>query len=88
VTSLVGSKGVTIIFLDVPVISYLYGVLFHCQVLAHSLSAYPYFAHQLTTEQEQASMASQRSKIDPFSPYYNLGWRNHPNFSWNNGPML
>ena len=28
----------------------------HCQALNHSLSACPYFAHQLATEQEQASM--------------------------------
>jgi len=27
----------------------------------------------------------QRPKNDPFSPYYNPGWRNHPNFSWGNG---
>jgi len=31
-------------------------------------------------------MAFQMPKIDPFSPYYNPGWRNHPNFSWNSGP--
>ena len=30
-------------------------------------------------------MAFQRPKNDPFSPYYNLGWKNHPNFSWNSG---
>ena len=58
----------------------------HCQALDHSLSACPYFAHQLATGQEQASMAFQRPKNDPFSPFYNPGWRNHPNFSWSNGP--
>jgi len=58
----------------------------HCQALDHSLSAYPYFAHQLTTRQEQVSMAFQRPKNDPFSPYYNPWWRNHSNFSWSNGP--
>ena len=57
----------------------------HCQALDHSLSACPYFAHQLATGQEQASMAFQRPKNDPFSPFYNPGWRNHPNFSWSNG---
>ena len=30
-------------------------------------------------------MAFQRPKNDPFFPYYNPGWRNHPNFSWSNG---
>jgi len=58
----------------------------HCQALDHSLSACPYFAHQLGTGQEQASMAFQKPKNDPFSPYYNPGWRNHPNFSWSNRP--
>jgi len=58
----------------------------HRQALDHSLSACPYFAHQLATGQEQASMAFQRTKNDPFSPYYNPGWKNHLNFSWSNGP--
>ena len=57
----------------------------HCQVLDYSLSAFPHFAHQLTTGQEQVSMTFQRPKNDPFSPYCNPGWRNHPNFSWSNG---
>ena len=30
-------------------------------------------------------MAFQRPKNDPFSPYYNPRWRNHPNFLWNSG---
>jgi len=51
----------------------------HCQVLDHSLSACPYFAHQLAIGQEKASMAIQRPKNDPFFPYYNPGWRNYPN---------
>jgi len=57
----------------------------HCEALDHSLSACPYFAHQLATRQEQASMAFQRPKNDLFFPYYNPRWRNHPNFSWSNG---
>jgi len=56
------------------------------QALDHSLSACPYFAYQLAAEQEQASMAFQRPKNEPFSPYHNLGCRNHLNFSWNTGP--
>ena len=60
----------------------------HCQTLDHSLSAYSYFAHQLATEQEQTTMTFQRPKNDPLSPCYNLGWRNHPNFSWNSGPNV
>jgi len=57
----------------------------HCQALDHSLSVCPYFAYQLATGQEQASMALQRPKNNPFFPYYNLGRRNHPKFSWSNG---
>ena len=57
-----------------------------CQAINHSLGTCPYFAYQLATKQEQASMAFQRSTNDPFSPYYNPGLRNHPNFSWNSGP--
>jgi len=34
----------------------------HCQALDHSLSACPYFAHQLATGQEQGSMAFQRAR--------------------------
>jgi len=58
----------------------------HCQALGHSLSACPYFPHQLASGQDQLSMAIQRPKNNPFSPYYNPGWRNDPNFSWSNGP--
>jgi len=56
------------------------------QVLDHSLNAYAYLVHQLATEQEQASMAFQRPQNDLFSPYYNPGWRNYHNLSWNSGP--
>jgi len=30
-------------------------------------------------------MAFQRPKNEDFSPCYNPRWRNHPNFTWNNG---
>jgi len=53
----------------------------HCQALDHVLSSCPYFAHQLSTRQEHVNMAYQRPKSDPYSPFFNPGWRNHPNFS-------
>ena len=53
-----------------------------CHALDNSLSACPYFALHLATGQEQASMTFQMPKNDPFFPYYNVGWRNHPKFSW------
>ena len=31
-------------------------------------------------------MAFQRPKNDPFSPFYNPGWRNHPSLSRSTGP--
>ena len=31
-------------------------------------------------------MVTQRPKNDPYSPYFNPGWRNHPNMSWASGP--
>jgi len=33
-------------------------------------------------------MAFQRPKNDPFFPYYNPGWINHHNFSWNSRPNV
>ena len=38
-------------------------------------------------DQEQANYVGQNDyppKNNPYSNTYNLGWRNHPNFSWNN----
>ena len=58
----------------------------HCQALDYYLSVCSYFAHQLATGQEQANMAIQMPKNDPFFPYYSPGWRSHPNFSWSNCP--
>jgi hypothetical protein len=34
-------------------------------------------------EQANALNSFQRSNHNPYSQIYNLGWRNHPNFSWN-----
>ena len=39
----------------------------HYQALDHFLSVCPYFAHQLATKQEQASMAFQRLENGPSS---------------------
>jgi len=53
-------------------------------VRPYTLSSYLDFAHQLSTGQEHVNMAYQRPKNDTFFPYFNLGWRNHPNFSCSN----
>ncbi|KAG9450269.1 hypothetical protein H6P81_010234 [Aristolochia fimbriata] len=33
---------------------------------------------------EQANFVGNSRRIDPYNYTYNPGWRNHPNFSWNN----
>jgi len=35
---------------------------------------------ELSTEQANATFS--RLGNDPYSNFYNLGWRNHPNFLW------
>ncbi|PKA55602.1 hypothetical protein AXF42_Ash006804 [Apostasia shenzhenica] len=57
----------------------------YCHALNHTLSSCPSFANQLSVEPEQANLAYARPKNDPFALTYNPGWRNHPNFSWNQG---
>ena len=33
-------------------------------------------------------MVTQRPKNDPYSPYFNPRWRNHPSMSWDSGPNV
>ena len=35
-------------------------------------------------EQVQAAQGFSKPNFDPYSNTFNLGWRNHPNFSWKN----
>ena len=35
---------------------------------------------------EQVNVAFQKQSHDPYASTYNPGWRNHPNFSWTQGP--
>jgi len=55
-----------------------------CQSTDHSLSAWPIFAQQLATSQDQGQVnaAFQRPKFDPYSSGFNSEWAKHPNFSW------
>ncbi|XP_058202597.1 uncharacterized protein LOC131317035 [Rhododendron vialii] len=43
-----------------------------------SASQYPEFVQ----EQVSAAQGFSRPSYDPFSPTYNAGWKDHPNFSW------
>ena len=53
----------------------------YCQDMNHVFEECPVFiAHQ--TLPEHMSAAFTRPANNPYSPTYNLGWRNHPNFSW------
>ena len=36
-------------------------------------------------EDQVNAVTNFRPRNDPYAPTYNPGWRNHPNFSWNNG---
>jgi hypothetical protein len=55
-----------------------------CSHSDHTIETYPLY---LFADQEQANYMGQNNyppKNNPYSNTYNPGWRNHPNFSWNN----
>ncbi|KAG9450268.1 hypothetical protein H6P81_010233 [Aristolochia fimbriata] len=47
---------------------------FECQGNVYALNSIP----------EQTNFVGNSRRIDPYSNTYNPGWKNHPNFSWNN----
>lgn len=58
-----------------------------CATPGHETISCPHGADFPEFVQEQANMLNsynQRPRNDPFSPTYNPGWRNHPNFRWSN----
>ena len=53
-----------------------------CSQFDHTTDTCPLYS---PTDKEQANYIGQYpSKNNPYSNTYNLGWRNHPNFSWSN----
>ena len=53
----------------------------YCQDMNHVFEECPVFiAHQSLPEHMSAAFI--RPANNPYSPTYNPGWRNHPNFSW------
>ena len=56
---------------------------FNCQNQTHVLEDCPLLPNQAANIQEQINAAFQWARNDPYSQTYNLGWKNHPNFSWN-----
>ncbi|KAG9444943.1 hypothetical protein H6P81_016283 [Aristolochia fimbriata] len=47
---------------------------FECQGNVYALNSMP----------EQTNFVGNSRRMDPYSNTYNPGWKNHPNFSWNN----
>jgi hypothetical protein len=55
-----------------------------CSQFDHTTETCPLYS---SVDQEQVNYVGQNSyppKNNPYSNTYNPGWRNHPNFSWNN----
>ncbi|KAG9458936.1 hypothetical protein H6P81_003444 [Aristolochia fimbriata] len=63
-----------------PVVASIYGICggghadYECQGNAYALNSMP----------EQTNFVGNSRRMDPYSNTYNPGWKNHPNFSWNN----
>ncbi|XP_062021110.1 uncharacterized protein LOC133737598 [Rosa rugosa] len=58
-----------------------------CSMMGHAADMCPSLNDQGGWEQANAIggfQGQQRAKYDPFSNTYNPGWRDHPNFRWNN----
>ena len=58
----------------------------HGHTMSHVMEECPSFMGQPTFEPEQVHATFQRPENDPYAPTYNPGWRNRPNFSWNQQP--
>ena len=54
----------------------------HYHMMGHVMEECPSFMGQPTFEPEQVNATFQRPRNELYAPTYNLGWRNHPNFSW------
>lgn len=54
-----------------------------CHMVGHVIEECSSFTSQPEFEPEQMNAAFVRPRNDPYSSSYNPGWRNHPNFSWN-----
>ena len=53
----------------------------YCQAMNHVFEECPIFLTYQTLP-EPMNEAFANSTNNPYSQIYNLGWRNHPNFSW------
>ena len=59
----------------------------YCQDMNHVFEECPvFFAHQSLPEHMSAAFT--RPANNPYSPTYNPGWRNHPNFSGAQATMI
>jgi hypothetical protein len=57
---------------------------FFCYSTMHHVNDYSTAGNYIDVSHEQVNAAFSRPGNDPYSNTYNLGWRNHPNFSWKN----
>ncbi|CAN6711385.1 unnamed protein product [Malus baccata var. baccata] len=55
-----------------------------CNMITHDFMSCPYkdVSPDFTTEQVNAFNNFQRPRYDPYSNFYNPGWRDHPNLRW------
>ncbi|CAN6694807.1 unnamed protein product [Malus baccata var. baccata] len=55
-----------------------------CNMITHDFMSCPYkdVSPDLTAEQVNGFNNFQRPRYDPYSNFYNLGWRDHPNLRW------
>lgn len=60
---------------------------FFCKSSEHLAENCPELHEIKESRLEQANALYQKHENNPYSQTYNLGWRNHPNFSWSKGPV-
>jgi len=59
---------------------------FNCQSPTHVMEDCLFLPNPLMNSKEQQLNATyQQQRHDPYAPTYNPWWKNHPNFSWNQG---
>ena len=62
-----------------------------CETMEHPTNEFPTilaFKEVLHDQANAMNMVKKKSYPSPYSKTYNLGWRNHPNFSWRNDNVV
>jgi len=59
---------------------------FNCQSPTHCIEGCQLIPNPMVgNHEQQLNVVYHRQMNDPYTPTYNPGWRNHPNFSWSQG---